>query len=200
MILSVASHQNAADRTVRVRGVFLALALCCVIAGQPACGAKRFAEVRESIARSGVYLDGVPFFRQGDSDCGPVALAGVLAYYGRPADIGALTRSLVTPALRGTLTFDLERQAGAAGLKARSRSGTVDGVVDALRQRTPVIALLDFGFGPLKQPHYVTVIGYDAEHRLFVMHDGATPNRLMTIGAFDAAWARAGRWMLIAAP
>jgi len=96
--------------------------------------------------------------------------------------------------------MDLERFARNAGLTTASPDGTADALRSSVRSNVPVICLLDLGFGPYRQPHYVTVTGFDDENGLFVMHDGATPDRTMSYDAFEKKWARAGRWMIVIKP
>jgi len=94
----------------------------------------------------------------------------------------------------------MERFAEDAGFKAESSVGTREMLKTAITSNVPVICLLDLGFSVYKQPHYVTVTGFDDFNREFIMHDGITPDRLMTFDTFDAAWKRAGYWMLVVKP
>lgn len=179
-----------------VHGFFFLLTLL-ILAG---CAAPDFESLRPGMGDHGRYIDNVPFFRQGEAACGPAALAGVLEYRGKPRQLEEITRAVYTPKLGGTLPMDMERYAGETGLAASSRSGTVDALKSLIRDSSPVICLLDLGFWVYRQPHYVLVIGYDDAKRMLIMHDGATPNRIMDVDAFDRAWSRAGRWMLIVKP
>lgn len=192
-----APHHRRAVSRYAVHGLFL---LMTALFAGPACAGKTFAELRPSIDASGRYLDGVPFFRQEDHACGPAALAGVLAFLGRPAALEEITRSVVTPALRGALPMDLERYARDAGLRPESWSGSAGDIKAAVRSATPPICLLDLGFWMERRPHYVLVLGFDEVHRAFIVHDGRTPNRVLFYDDFDRAWARAGRWMLVVRP
>ena len=180
-----------------VHGLFLLNALLISAAG---CGARDFASIRPGIEERGQYIEGVPFFRQTGDDCGPAALASILAFHGRPVDLGAITASIYLPRLRGTLPMDLEKYAKDAGLRTESSSGSLDGLRQTLRNGSPVICLLDLGFGLYRQPHYVTVLGFDDVHMLVVMHDGETRDKTMSYGTFDKAWKRAGRWMIVVKP
>ena len=166
-----------------------------------ACGGRPFAEVRTGIEARGRYIDGVPFVRQtaGD-DCGPAALASVLSFHGRKADLSAITASVYLPKLGGTLPMDLERYARDAGFRTDASSGTLDTLRGAIRNTTPVICLLDLGLGPYRRPHYVTVTGFDDVNRLIIMHDGEAPDRMMGYEQFGKEWKRAGNWMIVVTP
>jgi len=176
--------------------------LLCLIAllFPPGCASPSFEEIRSGIEARGHYIDGVPFFRQTEQDCGPAALASVLSFYGRRADLAAITAAVYLPKLGGTLPMDLERYAKDAGFKTDASSGTMDALKASIRSNTPVICLLDLGIGPYRQPHYVTIVGFDDGSGLFIMHDGATANKTISYDALEKKWARAGRWMIVIKP
>lgn len=193
----VGKNRKAVNSSKPVHGLFLLGLLALLCSG---CGATGFASIRPGIEERGHYISGVPFFRQTGQDCGPAALAGILAFHGRPADLEAITASIYLPKLRGTLPMDLERYAREARLTTTSPDGTAGALRSAVRAGLPVICLLDLGFGPYRQPHYVTVTGFDDGNGLFIMHDGIAQDTTMTYAAFEKRWSRAGRWMLVAKP
>jgi ABC-type bacteriocin/lantibiotic exporter with double-glycine peptidase domain len=190
-------NRKAVNSTMSVHGLFLLDLLVILCLG---CGAKGFDSIRPGIEERGHYISGVPFFRQTEQDCGPAALAGILAFHGRPANLETITASIYLPKLRGTLPMDLERYAKASGFITTSPDGTFDALRSAVRSDIPVICLLDLGFGPYRQPHYVTVIGFDDGNKIIIMHDGATANRTMTYETFGKYWSRAGNWMIVITP
>lgn len=191
------NSMKAASIFPAVRGLFLPSLVLILAAG---CGAMNFDAMRPGIEARGHYIDGVPFIRQTDNDCGPAALAGVLAYHGRPADLDAIAAAIYLPRLRGTLPMDLEQYARTSGFQTRSSGSTLEDLKTAIRGNEPVICLLDLGMGPYRQPHYVTVTGFDDINALFVMHDGEAANRTMTYTAFGKYWQRAGNWMIVISP
>lgn len=167
----------------------------------PSCGGMQFSDIRDGIETRGHVVRGVPFTPQKTGgDCGPASLTSVFLYWERPADTEEIAARIYLAQLGGTLTMDMERFARSRGFQAASPAGSLDELKTVIRQDIPVICLLDLGFGPYRQPHYVTVIGFDDGNRMVIVHDGRTPNRLMPYGKFDRAWARAGRWMLVITP
>ena len=96
--------------------------------------------------------------------------------------------------------MDLENYAREAGFTVKSSAGTPDAVKDSIRKGIPVICLLDLGFSLYRKPHYVTVVGFDDEKAVMIVHDGLEPNRLIDYDGFTKAWDRAGRWMLVILP
>ena len=185
-------HHEAVNSVRSVHGLFLLLTLAASAIFFDGCSARSFSAIRQGIEMRGHYIEGVPFFRQAEYDCGPAALAAVLAFRGRPVPLESITASVYLPTLHGTLPMDLERYARDAGFRVLSSSGTVASLKEAVRSNRPVICLLDLGFGIYKQPHYVTVIGFDDGNGLYIMHDGETPDRTMPYDRFEKAWARAG--------
>lgn len=142
------------------------------------------------------YIQGVPFFRQSESTCGPAALASVLSFWGGHVDLDRITAKIYLPALKGTLMVDMENYARDEGYAASSIMGTLEDVKMQVRKGNPVICLLDLGFWVYRQPHYITVIGFNDDKSFIICHDGAKPDTLMTYDSFEASWKRAGNWML----
>jgi ABC-type bacteriocin/lantibiotic exporter with double-glycine peptidase domain len=186
--------------TTRARLFFFFGVVLVALSSMPACFGKDFAALRPGIESRGHYIEGVPFYRQSESTCGPAALACVLAFWGHPVDLDRITEKIYIPELRGTLPMDMEKFAYDAGFATTSSSGTLPGLKAVIRKGVPVICLLDFGFGVYRQPHYITVIGFDDTNAVFVEHDGSKPNSLIGYDEFDKAWNRAGRWMLVITP
>ena len=193
-------RKKAVDSVKTVHGLFLLAVLAAFIAALPGCGASSFDAVRPGLEARGHYIEGVPFVKQAEFDCGPAALASILSFRGKAADLERITASVYLPKLRGTLPMDLERYAKDEGFKTSSSAGTHSSLRSAIRSNIPVICLLDLGFWFYRQPHFVTVIGFDDGNSLFIMHDGGTPNRTMGYGDFERNWARAGKWMIVIEP
>jgi predicted double-glycine peptidase len=188
---------TAVNSSRAVHGLFLLCLLAALAAG---CAARPFTEIQDGLEARGHYINGVPFVRQTGNDCGPAALAAVLSFQGKQPDLAAITASIYLPKLGGTLPMDMERYAKEAGFQTDASSGTLDTLRQAIRINVPVICLLDLGFGLYRQPHYVTVIGFDDGNRLFVLHDGEDHDRTMAYEKFEKAWKRAGNWMIVVAP
>jgi ABC-type bacteriocin/lantibiotic exporter with double-glycine peptidase domain len=193
-------RKKAVNSATTVHGLFLLGALAALLVMIAGCGPKRFDAIRSGLAKEGHYIEGVPFVKQTEYDCGPAALASVLSFRGKAADLERITAGVYLPKLRGTLPMDLEHFAKNEGLSASSASGTMDSLKTAIRSNIPVICLLDLGFGFYRQPHFVTVIGFDDANGLYIMHDGKAPNRTMGYDDFEKKWARAGKWMIVITP
>lgn len=147
-------------------------------------------------AEAGAFqIEGVPFVRQESHWCGPASLVSVYAYYGLSMDQKAIARDVYTEKLKGALITDLENHARAQGFQTHLHRGTVDDVMAALRQRRPVIALVDLGFWVFSRPHYLVITGFGAGG--FVAHTGYEPAQTFSFGEFDRIWERKGSVYLL---
>jgi ABC-type bacteriocin/lantibiotic exporter with double-glycine peptidase domain len=198
----MASNQSMSRRhRIAWRRPFFVLGAVLLIAGcLSACRAVRFDAILPGLEQRGHYIDNVPFFKQSESTCGPAALASVLAFWGRPADLDEITAKIYIPKLRGTLPMDLESYARTAGLRTTSFTGTLAQLKAYIRNGVPVICMLDLGFSIYHRPHYITAIGFDDSNRVIIEHDGLRPNSLITYDKFISAWDRADRWMIVITP
>ena len=183
-----------------VHGLFALLAAVALSSALVGCAERGFEQLRTEIEAHGHYIDGVPFIRQHEADCGPAALASVLAYWKQPVGLADITAAVYLPELRGTLPMDLERYARSRGFAVSGFAGYREKLIESIRADQPVICLLDLGFSVYKQPHYVTVIGFDSAAELFIAHDGGTANRTLSYAGFERAWDRAGHWMIVVTP
>lgn len=193
---TVMRHQGRVQEKILLR-LFLLLLLTAVVTG---CTSKNFAALLPGIEKRGHYIEGVPFFRQTESTCGPAALASVIAYWNHSANLEEITAKVYLRELGGTLPMDIEIYAREAGFNPQSSSGTLDSLKETIRKGVPIICLLDLGFGPYRRPHFVTVTGFDDQNRVLVIHDGVNPDQVMEYDVFDKRWKRAGRWMIVISP
>jgi len=192
--------REAANRRINARGLFLFITALTLSILSSSCMEKDFAQLRPDIERRGRYLETAPFIKQGESLCGPAALAGIFQFWGQPKDVAQIAKRAYLPKLGGTLPMDMERAAREEGFWVESSTGSLDRIKSSLRDNVPVICLLDLGLGFYRQPHYITAIGYDDVYSVMIMHDGMRPNRVMSYDVFERYWSRAGRWMLVIRP
>jgi tetratricopeptide (TPR) repeat protein len=148
-----------------------------------------------------VELPKVPFFPQVDYQCGPAALATVLAHSGVPVTPEPLVEQVWVPARKGSLQLEM--------LAAARRHGRVSyrlapRYADLLREvaaGNPVIVLQDIGFMPLlPQWHYAVVNGFDYETGTLYLRSGTEPRKAMPFTAFERTWIRGGYWAMVVVP
>lgn len=144
-------------------------------------------------------LLGVPFYPDKTDQCGPSALASVLAFWGHAAEPRELRREIYLDKLGGSLPLDLAIAARQRGLAAEMTSGTVETLKGHLDGGRPVVAFVNLGWSFLPIGHFLVVTGYDEEKGGFYAHSGMKKNAFVPYGRFRRQWERAGRWALIVA-
>ncbi len=132
-------------------------------------------------------VSGVPFrAQQARDDCGPAALASVLAHRQVDIPLNEITREVYSPVLGGSLLPDMENFAAALGFRTRSGRGDLELLRQTVASGRPVILPLQTGFGPLSKPHYIVVFGFDGER--FLVHYGTREGVFLPAKALLARW------------
>lgn len=173
----------------------VAVSLVMVLLGGSACSPfQRHDPASEAPGASHVVSD-VPYFpQQARNDCGPAALASLLAYRGIQVSVSEITDAVYTPALKGTLLPDMENYARSLGLSTRSGRGDLALLRHTIDSGRPVLALLETGLWVVSRPHYVVVYGYDDSGLL--AHVGTRAGIYVENGAFLDRWKKMNRLYL----
>ena len=142
----------------------------------------------------------VPFVRQQTArDCGPAALAMVLAHFRVPPARGATT-SLAGGDVRAGTLRDVAR---ASGLDAFAVSGTFADLFAQVAKGRPVIVGLAKPLaltGGRALAHYEVVIGLNRSRRLILSLDPAVGVRENTFEGFAREWAPTKQVTIVAFP
>lgn len=145
-----------------------------------------------------VELTRVPFFPQTEYQCGPAALATVLAHLGADVDADDLVREVYAPGLRGTLQPEL--------LGATRRHGFIPYVLEPeprallaeLAARRPVLVLQNLGVDRIPVWHYAVVVGTAGGD--VILRSGTEERRIETGSRFLRSWQRGSSWAFVALP
>ncbi|MCP4004461.1 MAG: PA2778 family cysteine peptidase [bacterium] len=141
----------------------------------------------------------VPFVAQRTDECGPAALAMLLAWSGTPVDLDALVAEVMVPARSGSLRSGL-----IAGARRRARLAyTVRGMDELLRELVaghPVLVLQNNGLSWFQVWHYAVVIGYDLTEAKLILHSGRNESRRIPLRTFERTWRRSDSWGLLVLP
>ncbi len=172
---------------------FLSLLLLPLFSG---CLATRFSHSLRNENYQGHYIP-ISFISQKGHRCGPAALAMTLNYWGKRITQEEIAKNLYLPALRGSLTFDLESYPRKFGLYSYSYQGNLVDLKEKLNKDVPIIVLL--GTGPFfyRIYHYVLVVGYWDKENMVVMHSGKEKDCLIGYDAFLKKWKVAEYWALV---
>lgn len=178
-----------------VRAV-LATAAALVIAGCAARGPVLAPEAAGTRGR--VELESTPFFPQERYQCGPAALATVLAAAGADVTADSLVPEVYIPGRAGSLQAELVAATRRHDRVPYILPPTLDALLATLDGGVPVLVLQKLGAGPFPGWHYAVVVGYDASLDHFVLRSGTEQRKVMSARHFLATWDRAERWALVA--
>lgn len=143
-----------------------------------------------------VELTSVPFFPQTEFQCGPAALATVLAHGGAEVDADQLVNEVYAPGLRGSLQPEL--------LGATRRHGFIPYVLEPetsallaeLAARRPVLVLQNLGVDRIPVWHYAVVVGIDGDD--VILRSGTEERRIERGPRFLRSWQRGSNWAFVA--
>ena len=147
---------------------------------------------------SRVELVETPFFPQREYQCGPAALATLLAAAGIPVEPDALVAAVYLPARRGSVQAEMIAATRSRGLLPYVVPPSTQSLLAQVAAGQPVLVLQKTGAGPWPGWHYAVVVGYDALEDRVVLRSGTEARLEMSAARFMATWDRAGRWALVA--
>ncbi len=145
-------------------------------------------------------LQSVPFFAQEAHQCGPAALATVLAEAGIDVSPESLTPEIYLPGREGSLAVEVFAATRRHGLVAYHLAPRLGDVLREVAAGTPVLVLQNLSLPVLPQWHYAVVVGYDLSREELVLRSGRTRRFVMSLSTFERTWARSGYWAMLALP
>lgn len=140
----------------------------------------------------------VPFHAQEDHQCGPASLAMVLNHLGDAATPEEISRAIYREELRGTVSLDLALYPRGRGFATRFFRGAPRDVAAAVDAGTPLLVMVDEGFGGIHVMHYMVLTGYDSQGVL--ANSGRRQDLRLSWAEFLSAWDGADRWALLVTP
>lgn len=143
-----------------------------------------------------VELDGTPFFAQQRYQCGPAALATVLAASGVEVTADELVPEVYLPGRHGSLQPELVAATRSRGRVPYVLPPETSALLAVVAGGEPVLVLQKFGAGPWPGWHYAVLIGYDAARDRVVLRSGLEPRKETSASRFLASWHRGGGWAL----
>lgn len=184
-----------------VRG--LALLVCVGALALSGCASfwPQTAELREGLPQGlpeRVELTEVPFFPQVEYQCGPAALATVLAGTGVKVTPDDLVSQVYIPERKGSLQIEMMAAARRHGLVSYELAPRFEDVLREIAAGTPVIVLQNLGF--IAGWHYAVAVGYDYERGELILRSGETERRVLPFPVHEMVWKRSGYWAMVAMP
>jgi hypothetical protein len=141
-------------------------------------------------------LTAVPFFPQTDYQCGPAALATVLAHAGAAVDAEGLVREVYVDGLRGSLQPELLGATRRHGFIPYVIAPEPGALVAELAARRPVLVLQNLGLDRVPVWHYAVVVGVEGDH--VILRSGTEERRIERGSRFLRSWQRGMNWAFVA--
>ncbi|MBI5970683.1 MAG: C39 family peptidase [Deltaproteobacteria bacterium] len=142
------------------------------------------------------YIEGVPFYPQKESLCGPAAVASVTGYFNSAVSMEDAAKAVYDERWKGTLPIDLVIYAKEKGFDAEFYKGSLADIKDKLRAKTPLILFIDAGWGIFPSGHYIVATGYSDELESITAHSGMDKDALFSYAELQRLWQRTG-WSAI---
>jgi len=147
-----------------------------------------------------VELTQTPFFPQQRYQCGPAALATVLAAHGVSVTPEELVERVYIPALQGSLREEIAAAARYHGMLAYPLRPSLADLLEETAHGNPVLVFQNIGLPVMPVWHYAVVIGYDLASREIVLRSGTTRRWRTSLGTFERTWSRGNYWALVIRP
>jgi hypothetical protein len=153
--------------------------------------------VEGSSARQRVELTDVPFYPQEQYQCGPAALATVLAYSGLSVAPGSLVPEVYVPARRGSLQVEMVAAARRHGRIPYVLQPGLAALLMELEAGHPVVVLQNLGLPRVPVWHFAVAVGYSATDDTVVLRSGRDERREMSAYKFLRTWDLGGQWAML---
>jgi hypothetical protein len=145
-----------------------------------------------------VELKEVPFFPQDEYQCGPAALATLLASYGVSVTPEQLVPEVYLPARKGSLQVEMLATARRHGLISYQIKPSLEALMHEVYAGNPVIILQNVG---LRDGwHYAVAIGWDYDDGMLILRSGTDKRKEMRFPFNEFVWMRSGYWAMVAVP
>ena len=143
-----------------------------------------------------IELTEVPFYPQGEYQCGPASLAMALEWSGVAITPDQLKPEVYTPSRRGSLPPDMIGSARRHGRVAYPIH-RIEDVLKEVSSGHPVIVLQRLQSLFQASWHYAVVIGYDLDQHEIILHSGVEAREVLPIDEFVSTWQPSGHWGLL---
>lgn len=146
-----------------------------------------------------IELTETPFFPQLEYQCGPAALATVLAASGVKVTAAELVPQVYLPERKGSLQVEMLAAARRHGMVSYQLAPRFEDLLREIADGTPVVVLQNLGVFSSGW-HYAVAIGYNYERGTLVLRSGTLERDVLPFGVHEVVWMRGGYWAMVAVP
>lgn len=139
-------------------------------------------------------LADVPFFPQDEYQCGPAALATVLADSGVAVTPKQLVPMVYVPERKGSFQVEMMAAARRHDRIPYRIEPELKAVVTEVKAGHPVLVLQNLGLDWYPRWHYAVVVGYDVASGDFILRSGDIKRRVTAFKTFENTWGRSQFW------
>ncbi|MGC1955425.1 MAG: PA2778 family cysteine peptidase [Gammaproteobacteria bacterium] len=183
---------------IHIRPTGLIVVLVWLLAGGCA-NRSPFLEVylNDTNIQSTLELRGTPFFPQREYQCGPSALATVLAASGISVSPDELKGKTYLPNRQGSLQLELIAASRRYSRLPYVLDGKLSAILSELASARPVLVLQNLGRASYPIWHYAVVTGFDASRNEIILRSGDRERLTMSTRKFMRSWDLAEYWALV---
>lgn len=191
-------NDHAARGTGHTAASCLPSLACLVLAlALGACAADPFRTPETAAWRSPVELEDTPFFPQEKYQCGPAALATVLASSGVNVRPEVLTPRVYVPERGGSLQPEMLAASRDFGRLPYVIEPNLPSLLAEVAAGRPVLVLQNLGVRFAPAWHYAVVVGFSPETGEIVLRSGTQRRRVTDAGVFLRTWRRSDNWGVV---
>jgi tetratricopeptide (TPR) repeat protein len=144
-----------------------------------------------------VDLGATPFFPQQQYQCGPAALAMVLAASGVGVTPDDLVGEVYIPERHGSLQPEMIAATRNYDRLAVILDPKLDAVLREVAAGNPVLVLQNLGVSAVPFWHYAVVVGFDSERDALILRSGTDARKRTSAHRFSYSWSLAKNWAVI---
>lgn len=146
---------------------------------------------------SKLELRDTPFFPQQEYQCGPAALATILAASGISISPQDLTGKVYLPQRHGSLQLELIAASRRYDRLPYVLDGELSAILSELEAGRPILVLQNLGLASYPIWHYAVIVGFDASDNIIILRSGDRNRFTMSAYKFMRSWELANYWALV---
>ncbi len=152
----------------------------------------------EGVAQA-TQISNVPFFPQDQYQCGPAALATLLAFTGVQVTPEPLVDLVYLPVRQGSLQLEMLAAPRRYDRIAYPLAPRYADLLSEVAAGNPVLVLQDVGT-MFTDWHYAVVTAFDYDAAELYLRSGTEPRVAIPFTAFERTWIKSGYWAMVVLP